>query len=66
MPSLSDIPDELLTIWKMLEFMGWLSRLPVPNNTKRALGHMWSKHTGRKLTREHWTAIMGNKSLPRG
>lgn len=66
MPSLSDIPDELLTAWRMLEFIAWLTACPVPDNIKRALGHMWSKHTGRKLSKEHWTTIMGNESLPGG
>lgn len=66
MPSLSDIPEELLTVWKLLEFVTWLSSLPVPDNVKRALGHMWIQHTGRKLSNEHWTTIMQNGTHPGG
>lgn len=57
MPSLADIPEHLQDRGRLLDFLDWLAKTPVPYNVKTALAHIWIKQTGRKLEKEHWNFI---------
>jgi len=49
MASLADIPDELLSNSKNVEFANWLLDLPVAFHVKRDLVYIWQNFTDMKL-----------------
>lgn len=64
MPSLSDIPDQLLNADKKLAFINWLQTPALATSTRRTLAHMWSGATGATFSRDEWDQI--NTRAPKG
>ena len=57
MPSLSDIPQNILDSTDKQLLIDWLKTLPVPFQIRQALGVFWMRHTGTRLTLPDWKII---------
>lgn len=57
MPSLSDIPLQLINQPDKLAFLRWLSPIPVDFNHKRTLANLWKAATRITLTKTDWQII---------
>lgn len=57
MPSLSDIPKNLLYPSKRAEFIDWLCKTPTDYGTRRAFVSMWSKQTLSPIPNYEWTLL---------
>lgn len=54
MPSLTDIPPQLLPSDQQPAFLEWLQALPVTVTVRRELAYLWIGHTGNPFTHTDW------------
>jgi hypothetical protein len=57
MPSLSDIPDHLLSQDAAPAFNKWVTNLPVDRHTMKAIARIWCKVTDTRLTAKEWARL---------
>lgn len=57
MPSLADIPDNLLSSDLTEQFIDWLTTLPLEYNHLRELANIWRQSTRSTLTADQWKRI---------
>jgi hypothetical protein len=57
MPSIADIPPDLLQADKEAEFIKYMNSLPLAINHKCQLVHGWLLETGRIWTQTQWQQI---------
>jgi len=58
MPSLADIPEDLLNKDQRIQFLAWLNSMPLPPDTRKELAQIWSEFTGEHLTKEEYKTLM--------
>ncbi len=57
MPGLSDIPEEHKNPDRKMEFLIWLSELPISIYEARSTMKVWASATGRPFNAEQWDFI---------
>lgn len=63
MPSLTNIPDQLLQPDKGDDLVAWLSQQPIPYYHARTYVQLWSQLTKNTLTKTQWEKL--EHALPR-
>lgn len=62
MPSLADIPENLLSQEKKLNFLTWLHNQPIETGPRRRLLSLWRQETNSEIDHNDFVAAM--KSAP--
>jgi hypothetical protein len=66
MPSITDIPLNLLDPAMAFEFAAWLGSLPLDQPTTRALVKLWKAYTGANFTPAHWQHLRNTQARHHG
>jgi len=66
MPSLDDIPDDLLDRNRRLDFIHWLAGVPLDWPATRALMRLWIKQTNMPITDEQYGFLRRNRGARSG
>lgn len=57
MPSLADIPDNLLDNSKRMDFIFWVAALPIDWPTAKVLLDAWRQHVAQTITDEQYAYV---------
>lgn len=65
MPSLNDIPENILDSPYSYPFINWIADLPLDKATKSTLTAIYDRRKGHRMPQEYYDAILTNRKIPK-